>query len=31
LESQLCLMVFCWGRNVKKCFPEEDTSERIFC
>jgi hypothetical protein len=41
LESQLCQMMFCWGIHlkgmfyysihVKKCFPEADTGERIFC
>ena len=29
LESQLCWMVFCWGKNVKECFPEEDIGERL--
>ena len=29
LESQLCWMVFCWGKHVKKCFPEVDTGERL--
>ena len=31
LESQLCQMVFCWGKHVEECFPEADTSERMFC
>ena len=30
LESQLCPAVFCWGKHVKECFPEADTSERMF-
>ena len=21
LESQLCWMVFCWGKHMKECFP----------
>jgi hypothetical protein len=29
LESQLYLMVFCWGKHVKECFPEVDTGERL--
>ena len=29
LESQLCWMVFCWGKHVKECFPEVDTGERL--
>ena len=29
LESQLCWMVFCWGKHVKKCFPGVDTGERL--
>jgi hypothetical protein len=29
LESQLCRMVFCWGKHVKECFPEVDTGERL--
>ena len=29
LESQLCQMVFCWGKHVKECFPEADTGERM--
>jgi hypothetical protein len=27
LESQLCSMVFCWGKHVKECFPEVDTGK----
>ena len=27
LESQLCWMVFCWGKHMKACFPEVDTDE----
>lgn len=27
LESQLCWMVFCWGRHVKDYFPEADRGE----
>lgn len=26
-ESQLCWMVVCWGKHVKKCFPEVDMGE----
>ena len=29
LESQLCWMVFCWGKHMKECFPEVDTGERL--
>jgi hypothetical protein len=29
LESQLCWMVFSWGKHVKECFPEGDTGERL--
>ena len=28
-ESQLCWMVFCWGKLVKECFPEVNTGERL--
>jgi hypothetical protein len=31
LESQLCPMMFCWGKHVKQCFAEADTGERMFC
>jgi hypothetical protein len=30
LESQLCQMVFCWGRHMKECFPEAETGEKMF-
>jgi len=23
-------MLFCWGKHVKKCFPEVDTGERLM-
>lgn len=26
LESQLCWMVFCWGKHMKECFVKVDTS-----
>jgi hypothetical protein len=29
LESQLCWMVFYWGKPVKECFPEVATGERL--
>jgi hypothetical protein len=29
VESQLCWMVFCWGKHVKECFPEVDAGERL--
>jgi hypothetical protein len=29
LESQLCWMVFCWGKHMKECFPELDTDETL--
>jgi len=31
LESQLCWVVFCWGKHVKECFLEADTGKRMFC
>jgi hypothetical protein len=30
LESQLCWMVFYWGKRMKECFTEADTGERMF-
>ena len=24
-EKSVCWMVFCWGKHMKECFPEEDT------
>ena len=30
LESQLCWIVFCWGKHVKEHFAEADTGERMF-
>ena len=29
LESQLCWMLFCWGKHVKECFLKVDTGERL--
>jgi hypothetical protein len=29
LESQLCSVVFCWDKHMKKCFPEVDMGERL--
>jgi hypothetical protein len=29
LESQLCWMVFFWGKHVKECFPEAVIGERL--
>ena len=29
LESQLCWMVFFWGKHMKECFSEVDTGERL--
>ena len=29
VESQLCWMVFCWGKHMKEGFPEVDTGERL--
>ena len=29
LESQLCWMVFCWGKHMKEYFPEVNTGERL--
>jgi hypothetical protein len=29
LECWLYWMVFCWGKQVKECFPEVDTGERL--
>jgi hypothetical protein len=29
LESQLCWMVFCWGKHMKECFSKVDTDERL--
>ena len=31
LESHVCQMMFFWGTQVKGCFAEADTGERIFC
>jgi len=31
LESRLCWVEFCWGKQVKKCFAEADTGQRMFC
>jgi hypothetical protein len=29
LESQLCWIVFCWGKHSKECCPKVDTGERL--
>ena len=31
LGIQLYQMMFCWGTQVKECFPEGDTGEGMFC
>jgi hypothetical protein len=29
MESQLCWMVFCCGKDMKKCFSEVDTGAKL--
>jgi hypothetical protein len=31
LQSQLCHVMFCWGRWVRGCFAEADMGEDTWC